>query len=343
MIQLLRWTLPVVLLAQLAVAQTAESPVAASPDAVTAPPPPPPTEPEATPAPSSAPKASDRVTKGGRHSRFSAGPGGALFAFSEGLDGLVLGALAGTGISTGGAGGGGAFIGALLGGVVLGGAATALQYAHPIGVASAGTMALGLGVGVLAGFGLSTALVVSSFSIASLVALAGSQIGMLVPLIALWNTDDISGEDLALMGMTSTYAFVLTGLTSLLFSGLSPTARLAAVLFAPAFGMALGALWALGPDLAAGRILKLTALPLGVGALTLLLGVALAAGNLQIVAAATMLTTVATFGLTYFLTADDPAAPASTTPVAVQPTVTMVPAGWRNEAVAVGPALVGRF
>jgi len=262
-----------------------------------------------------------------------------LFAFSEGLDGLVLGGLAGTGIG----GGGGAFIGALLGGVVLGGAATALQYAHPIGVATAGTMALGLGVGVLAGFGLSTALVVSSFSIASLIALAGSQIGMLVPLIALWSSEDISGEDLALIGMTSTYAFVLTALTSFLFNGLSPTARIAAVLFAPAFGMALGALWALGPDLVAGRILKLTALPLGVGGLTLLLGLVLAGGNLQIVSAATLLTTVATFGLTYFLTADDPAAPPSTTPVVVQPTVTMVPAGWRNEAVAVGPALVGRF
>ena len=340
MIQLLRWVLPVVLFAQLAVAQTAESPPSAPPDAVTAPPPPPPAEPEATPAPTG-PKASDRVAKGGRYSRFSAGPGGALFAFSEGVDGLILGALAGTGI--GGGGSGGAFIGALLGGVVLGGAATALQYAHPIGVATAGTIALGLGVGALAGFGLSTALVVSQFSIASLIALAGSQIGLLVPLIALWSTEDISGEDLALMGMTSTYAFVITSLTSLLFTTLSPTARVSALLFAPAFGMALGALWALGPDLVAGRILKLTALPLGVGALTLLLGLALAAGNIQIVAAATLITTIGTFGVTYFLTADDPAAPASTPPVAVQPTITMMPSGWRNEAVAVGPALVGRF
>ncbi len=200
----------------------------------------------------------------------------------------------------------------------------------------------GSGVGALAGFGLATALVVSSFPIASLIALAGSQIGILVPLIALWSTDDISGADLAQMGMTSTYAFVLTALTSFLFSGLSATARLSAVLFAPAFGMALGALWALGPDLAAGRVLKLTALPLGVGALTLLLGLALAGGNLQIVSAATLITTIATFGLTYFLTADDAAAP-TTTPVALQPTVTMVPAGWRNEGMAVGPALVGRF
>ncbi len=330
--------LPVVLLAQFAVAQTAESPASAPPDAVTAPPSPPPMVPEAAVTPAG-PKASDLVTKeGGRFSRFSAGPGGALFAFAEGLDGLVLGALAGTGIS----GGGGAFIGALVGVVVLAGAATALQYAHPIGVASAGTMALGLGVGALAGFGLATALVVSSFPLASLIALAGSQIGILVPLIALWSTDDISGADLAQMGMTSTYAFVLTALTSFLFGGLSATARLSAVLFAPAFGMALGALWALGPDLAAGRVLKLTALPLGVGALTLLLGLALAGGNLQIVSAATLITTIATFGLTYFLTADDAAAP-TMTPVALQPTVTMVPAGWRNEGMAVGPALVGRF
>ncbi|MDP3237194.1 MAG: hypothetical protein Q8N26_30680 [Myxococcales bacterium] len=339
MIQLLRWMLPVVLFAQLAVAQTAESPPSAPPDAVTAPPPPP-AEPEATTPTPPGPKASDRVTKGGRFSRFSAGPGGALFAFSEAVDGLILGALAGTGI--GGGGSGGAFIGALLGGVVLGGAATALQYAHPIGVATAGTIALGLGVGALAGFGLSTALVVSQFSISSLIALAGSQIGMLVPLIALWSTEDISGEDLALMGMTSTYAFVITALASLLFTGIDPNARVSAILFAPAFGMALGSLWALGPDLVAGRILKLTALPLGVGALTLMLGLLLASNNLQIVSAATLITTIGTFGITYFLTADDPDAPVPPA-VAVQPTITMMPSGWRNEAVAVGPALVGRF
>jgi hypothetical protein len=281
------------------------------------------------------------MNKGERHGRFSAGAGGPLFAFSEGLDGLVLGALAGTGIRVGA--GGGAFIGALLGGVVLGGAATALQYWHPIGVASAGSMALGLGVGLLAGYALSTALVISSFSVATLIALAGSQIGMLVPLIALWSTADISGDDLALMGMTSTYAFVITALTLFLFSGLSATVRLSAALVAPAFGMALGALWALGPDLEGARILKLTALPLGVGGLTFVLGLVLGAGQFQIIAAATLLTTVATFGLTYFLTADEPAAPTMTAAPLMQPTVTIVPAGWRNEAIAIGPALVGRF
>ncbi|MBE2253338.1 MAG: hypothetical protein IAE78_27665 [Myxococcus sp.] len=336
--QLLRWVLPLLLVSQLAFAQAEGAPaLPTEAPLVTAPPPPPPPENVVAPTPVG-PKASDQVGPAKRFSRFSAGPGGALFAFAEGLDGLVLGALAGTGLGSSG----GAFLGALVGGVVLGGAATALQYAHPIGVATAGTIALGIGVGVLAGFGLSTALVVSSFSLASLIALAGSQVGMLVPLLALWSVDDISGNDLALMGMTSTYAFVLTALTSFLFTSISPTAALAAMLFAPAFGMALGGLWAMGTDLAGGRILKLTALPLGVGLLTGLLGLALAAGNGQIVAAATLVTTVATFGVTYFLTADEPASTPGA-PVAVQPTVSMVPAGWRNEGLAVGPALVGHF
>lgn len=297
------------------------------------------------PAPTEAvegPKASDHVSKK-RFSRFSAGPGGPLFAFAEGLDGLVLGALAGAGTATGGRlGTSGAFIGALLGGLVLGGGAAAVQYFHPIGFASAGTISLGLGVGVLAGYGIATAAVLTSFTWATLLALSVSQVGMLVPLIALWNVDDISGEDLALMSMTSAYAFVATALTTFLFTTIPGSTRTAAVLLAPAFGMALGALWALGPDLAPGRILKLTALPLGVGLVTFVLGIALTAFDLRITSAATLLTTAATFGLTWFLTSDEPAT-SPATPVALLPSVSMAPAGWRNEGVAVGPALMGRF
>lgn len=303
---------------------------------------PPPMPPPVT-ATDTGPKASDQVKKK-RFSRLSAGSGGPLFAFAEGIDGIVLGALLGGGLQVGGQiGTGGAFIGALLGGVALGGGATLFQYFHPIGLASAGAVSLGIGVGALAGFGIATAASISSFSIAVAIALGLSQVGMLVPLIALWDVDDISSEDLALMGMTSAYAFALTGLTTLLFNSISPTARLSAVLFAPAFGMALGALWAYGQDLAPGRILKLTALPMGVGALTFFLGVVLTGGNMQLTAAATLGTTVATFALTYFLTAETPPEPTEKSAVLVTPTMSMAPAGWRNEGIAVGPGLVGRF
>jgi hypothetical protein len=316
------------------------------PPVVPAPAPPPLTAAPATPAPvtpaaatDSGPKASDQAKK--RFSRVSAGSGGPLFAFAEGLDGLILGGLAGVQM-----GSGGAFLGALMGGVLLGGGATLFQYFHPIGLASAGTISLGIGVGALAGFGIWAAAGFSSLLPMALTALGMSQLGMLVPLIALWDVDDIPGEDLALMGMTTVYAFALTALVALLipaFSAGPGNWQVAAMLFAPAFGMGLGALWAYAVDLAPGRILKLTALPLGVGLLTFMLGTMLAAGNMQIIAGATLATTAATFVLTYFLTDDAPPAANTTASISMTPTVSMTPAGWRNEGMAVGPALVGHF
>ncbi len=339
------------LVASAALAQegtTDAPPPPSTPSDVTSPPPPPPLPtPVAEPAPSP-PKAADRLNAPkGRFSRFSAGPGGPLYAFAQGLDGLILGALIGGGTSTNGSlGTSGAFLGALAGAVLLAGGAIALQYAHPIGTAVAGTAALGLGVGALLGFGISTALLLTRFSLASGIALATSQAVGLIPILALWNVDDISGEDLALMGMTSAYAFILTMLTTFLFP-VGGTAQIAAMLCAPAVGMGLGALWAMGPDLAPGRILKLTALPMGVGLLTFFLGAVLTQGNMQITAAATLLTTAVTFGLTFFLTSpEDPATPpaqASRSPVSLTPTFSMAPAGWRNEGLAVGPGLAGRF
>lgn len=331
-----RLVLPLIVIASVAFAQgeEAEAPLTPSPPELAAPPPPPPPDP--------GPALADRTATPQRFSRFSAGRGGPLFAFAEGLDGLILAGLAGAGTSTGGRlGTSGAFIGALAGGVVFGAGAAILQFVHPIGLASAGTMSLGLGVGALAGFGIATAATVSAFTVASLLALAVSQLGMVIPLIALWSVDDIPGEDLALMGMTSTYAFVLTALTTFLFTTIPSSTRTAAVLIAPAIGMALGSLWAHAVDLASGRVLKLTALPLGVGLVTFVLGAVLTQLNLPIMSAATLLTTIATFGLTYFLTADEPAGPAPS--VALSPTISMVTVGSRNEALAVGPALVGRF
>jgi hypothetical protein len=328
----------VTFLASSAIAQDAVPVPAEDVPVATTPPPAPPVAEEA------GPKLADRTATPARYNRFSAGRGGALYAFSQVVDGLVLGGLAGAGWMTGGAlGGGQAFLGALAGGLLLGAAHGVVQYFHPVGLATAGTIALGTGVGALAGFGLASALL-TTFSAAALIALAFSQLGALVPLIALRNVqDDISGDDLSLMAMTSGYAFVVTGLTLLLFGGrVSGQVAQVALLLAPAVGMALGSIWALGPDLAGGRILKLTALPLGVGLVTFLLGAAISSGNLPLVGAATLLTTAATFGITYFVTSDETPRTPGGSPV-IQPSMTLAPAGWRNEGIAVGPALSGRF
>ena len=59
---------------------------------------------------------------------------------------------------------------------------------------------------------------------------------------------------------------------------------------------------------------------------------------------ATLATTLATFGLTYFLTSEEtPPAQASKGTWSVQPSISMTPAGWRNEGMAFGPSMVGRF
>lgn len=303
--------------------------------------------PEAPPAvdaaPTRGPRLADRAATPVRFSRFSAGPGGPLQAFSQLVNGLLLGALVGGELTPGRADGGQVLLASLAGGLLLGGAHTVVQAFHPVSLTTAGTIALGSAVGALAGFGVAT-LGFSSFLVSALVGAAFSQVGALVPLLALSNAD-ISGADLELLGMTSVLAFVLTGLSLVVFDeALSRVASQVALLVAPAVGMALGSLWALGPDLAKGRAFKLTVFPLVVGLATFIVGAAATQGNLRPVGAAAFLAVATTFGITYFATADAPGRPSSDeAPATVTPSVTLTPAGWRNEGLAVGPALAGRF
>ena len=118
------------------------------------------------------------------------------------------------------------------------------------------------------------------------------------------------------------------------------------MLLAPAAGMALGGLLATQLDLAPGRLLKLTAIPLGVGLICLYAG-GLAESDKIPPATALVGTTVA-LALTALFTSEPPEdTVAGRSDEESQPLVmvspTLLPAGRRNEGMATGAALLMQF
>jgi len=298
------------LVACAALAQPADDPPPTPepvPDAATAaplpPPPPPPTAtaapppPAPTPPPESAPSLGDRLTQKKRFSRFSAGAGGPLFAFSEFLAGAVAGGfIGGATLANTGSALSGIYVGSVVGALGFGSLGIAIQYSHPMGLGSAATSVLGTVVGGLAGLGFAD-IIRGDTSAFAWSLLIGSQVGALATLMATWSIDDVDTEDVTLMGMSALHVFVVSSLLAAA-SGSVPAWPL---LISPAVGMGLGALWAMGVDMPAGRVLKLTLLPVGVGLVLFYLGGALLAAQpngFQLVALTTLAGYAATFGLT---------------------------------------------
>ncbi|MBL8918422.1 MAG: hypothetical protein JNJ54_06145 [Myxococcaceae bacterium] len=280
-----------------------------------------------------------------RFSLLSAGRGGPLFAFSQIVDGLVVGAAIGASITSSPSSplalSLGAYLGALAGGVGLGGLGVLLQYFQPIGLVAAGAATLGLGVGALSGLGV--ALLLEGFVsglpavLPGVLALAGSQIGALVPLALLWTAEDLDPSELAMMAAASLWLTAAVGLVNL---SIGRPLVAPALLIAPAVGMAAGGLVAALTRVSSGEVFRYTALPLGVGAATFFIG-GLLGGSPQIAAIASLsmiALTVLTTGLVSFATTAP--APAEVT---LLPTISVLPAGRASEGVAVGPAALVRF
>ncbi|MDX2015365.1 MAG: hypothetical protein SFW67_34555 [Myxococcaceae bacterium] len=305
--------------------------------------------PAAATTPEAPVNATPLAPRAGRFSRLSAGRGGPLFAFAEILDGLVVGALIGTGVTAAQstspfAAPQGAYLGALIGGVGLGGLAAVLQYFQPIGLLSAGAAALGLGVGALAGLGASVLLAERVPGLPSVLpgvlALVGSQIGALVPLALLWTVDDLSAGDLALLGSGALYGLALTVLASVAVTG---GLSAGPALLAPAIGTAIGGLVAALTELPLGAVLRFTGLPLGVGLAVFYVG-AVFFGAAQLAAVSALVGIGLTAGITALVSAaTEPPRPRDAAPVEVMPTVSFVPPGPGVAPWAAGPALVGRF
>ncbi|WP_257462087.1 hypothetical protein [Archangium lipolyticum] len=336
------------------------------PPATTTPPPPPPPAnvsepaPPPPPAPAAQPPAPPPVTtesqgpaetpseRAMRYSRFSSGSGGMMLVFTEILSGLVTGGLIGNSLESRN----GTYVGAVLGGLSLGTAAALYQYYVPVERTESLLAVSGAALGFIAGFGYGTEHGLSKRDRA-LTTLLTTQLGIIGVLAATAGPGDVSEGDASLVGMTAIYAFVLTGLVQSTIAlghegeedtDLSPT------LVAPALGMALGGLLAVPFEISPERAFKLTALPLGVGAVLLLAGTVLAEG--PAVPLSAMGGIAATFVITLLATQEPPADAAPTMyqqrsrqsdAVQVMPVPVVMSAGRRGESLGAGPGVLLRF
>lgn len=333
-------------------ATTTQPPPPPPPAVQPAPPPPPPPAVQPAPPPPPPPEAqgpvetaSERAT---RYSRFSSGAGGMLLVFTELLSGAVTGGILGNTFESEN----GTYVGAVLGSLTLGTAAALYQYYVPVERNESLLAAGGAALGFLAGFGYGTEQDLSGRdrAIASLLA---TQAGIIGVLAATAMPGDVSEGDASLVGMSALYAFVLTGLvqsTVLLSQEGDQNPNLSPALVAPLLGMGVGGLLAVPFELSATRIFKLTALPLGVGAVLLLAGTALADGPAVPLSAIGGI--AATFVITALVTAEDPTPYPPTSPglrsqtsetFKALPVPVLMRTGRRNESLTAGPGLLMRF
>ncbi len=333
-------------------ATTTQPPPPPPPAVQPAPPPPPPPAVQPAPPPPPPPEAqgpvetaSERAT---RYSRFSSGAGGMLLVFTELLSGAVTGGILGNTFESEN----GTYVGAVLGSLTLGTAAALYQYYVPVERNESLLAAGGAALGFLAGFGYGTEQDLSGRdrAIASLLA---TQAGIIGVLAATSLPGDVSEGDASLVGMSALYAFVLTGLvqsTVLLSQEGDQNPNLSPALVAPLLGMGVGGLLAVPFEISASRIFKLTALPLGVGAVLLLAGTALADGPAVPLSAIGGI--AATFVITALVTAEDPTPYPPTSPglrsqtsetFKAVPVPVLMRSGRRNESLTAGPGLLMRF
>jgi hypothetical protein len=281
-----------------------------------------------------------------RYSRFSSGSGGMLLVFTEIASGLATGAILGHTFESDN----GAYVGAVLGGLSLGTAAAIYQYYVPVERNESLLAAGGAALGFLAGFGYGTEHGLGSRDRA-VTTLLTTQAGILGVLAATAGPGDVSQGDASLVGMSALYAFVFTGLVQSTVAlghegdddpDLSPT------LVAPALGMALGGLLAIPLELSPDRVFKLTVLPLGVGAVLLAAGAALASG--PAVPLSAMGGIVATFVITALATTEPP--PGEPTlhqrrprsdAFRAMPVPVLMRTGQRGESLTAGPGMLMRF
>ncbi|MFL5348445.1 MAG: hypothetical protein ACJ8AT_26920 [Hyalangium sp.] len=315
------------------------------------PPPPPraapaPSPPEWTPPPRATGPAESPAERALRYSRYSAGAGGPTLVLTEGLAGLVTGAMLGSAFdiardvrSSDG------YTGAIVGGLALGTVATLYQYFVPVGRRE-GMLAAGAATaGLMASLTLANSRNLNDKDRAML-AFASTQVSILSVLVLTSGGGDVSAGDAGLVGSMSLYGFVFAGLIEYIHAKQTQQRYdYVPVLMAPAAGMALGGLLAIPLELSSSSAFELTLYPLGAGLTALLLGARLAD---EVVVAKTVLGTVAG---TYFLIAvanaltHDPNEPQERSASTVQavPVPVVLAAGRHNTGLAVGPGLSIQF
>jgi hypothetical protein len=271
-----------------------------------------------------------------------------LLVFTELLSGLVTGGILGNTFESRN----GDYVGAVLGGLTLGTAAAVYQYYLPVERNESLLVVGGAALGFLAGYGYGSEQRLSERDRA-VTALLTTQAGIIGVLAATVGPGDVSQGDASLVGMTALYAFVLTGLVqstlSLAEEG-DQDPDLSPMLVAPVLGMGLGGLLAVPLEIAADRVFKLTVLPLGVGAVLLLAGTALADGPAVPLSAIGGI--AATFVITALATTEVPTRYPPTLPMQrlrpsetfqAVPVPVLMRTGRRGESLTAGPGVLLRF
>jgi hypothetical protein len=314
----------------------------------TPPPPPPPTSDVPSAQPGAVSLSGQQQAKSKRYGRFAAGPGGPLFVFSEIITGMVAGGLIGGGDPSSTTTD--VYLGVIGGGIVLGTIAALYQYYVPIGMGIAALTVLSSASGFLLGAGIWQAASMSQTAGAA-IGLVLSQAAVAAALIATHGVDDVPYDDVALVGMVTAYVTALTFLISDAIQ--ANTQTYTPVLFAPAVGMGLGALLATQLHIPSSRILKLVALPLGVGLILFYIGALVAGSPSHALGPVTAtIGIIATFALTFIFTQPDNPAPGPAPTAAVQRdgfwqnvafAPVIAPVGPDRQSLAVGPGLLGRF
>jgi hypothetical protein len=281
-----------------------------------------------------------------RYSRYSAGAGGPTLALTEGMMGVVTGAMLGSAFDVASdARDSDGYTGAILGGLTLGSAATIYQYFIPVGRRESLLAAGAATTGLLASLTIANSRDLSDKDRAALT-FATTQAGIAGVLLATAGGGDVSAGDTGLVGATSLYGFVLTGLIEYIHARETEQRyNFVPVLLAPAVGMAIGGLLAIPIEMSSSSAFELTMYPLGTGLVALLIGARLAD---DVVVAKTVLGTVAG---TFFIVAlinglsggivEPPRKSASTFEAMPMPVV--MTAGRGNDSLAAGPGLFLRF
>jgi hypothetical protein len=281
-----------------------------------------------------------------RYSRYSAGAGGPTLAFTEGMMGVVTGAMLGSAfdIASDSRNSDG-YTGAILGGLTLGTAATLYQYFIPVGRRESLLAAGAATTGLMASLTIANSRDLSEKDRAALV-FASTQAGIAGVLLATAGGGDVSAGDAGLVASTSLYSFVLTGLIEYIHAReAGQSYNFVPMLVAPAVGMAVGGLLAIPLELSSASAFELTMYPLGTGLVALLIGSRLAD---DVVVAKTVIGTVAgTFLLVALINGlsggvtEPPQKSASA--FQAMPVPVVMSAGRGNDSIAAGPGLFLRF
>ncbi len=238
-----------------------------------------------------------------RTSALSAGPGGPLLILNETLIGAI-----GGGIIAAPGGRQQTFGGVVLGGLVLGGAGAVYQYYVPVGQNVALMSTIAAGTGILAGLGIGSYANITDASLTGLLVLGTSQLGALASYALGYGIEDFSAGDFGLTVLSGAYATLFSLLAVQAFTASGTDLDLRPLLFAPAGGLIVGGLLASAFDLAPGRLLKMTGIPMLTGLILYYSGV-LVAGSGPIIPIVAGVGMGVALALTTVFTAEPPAAP----------------------------------